>query len=102
MAARPVEISRVLPGVLAAISVAAFVLCAVGAVLWFAGGGGMPGPGDWAALRFTVMQAALSALCSVGLAIPVARALARRRCFCRPPVTSHFFTTVAAAAATLS
>ncbi|MBA85892.1 thiamine/thiamine pyrophosphate ABC transporter permease ThiP [Thalassobius sp. S69A] len=78
MAARPVEISRVLPGVLAAISVAAFVLCAVGAVLWFAGGGGMPGPGDWAALRFTVMQAALSALCSVGLAIPVARALARR------------------------
>lgn len=78
MAARPVEISRVLPGVLAAIFVAAFVLCSVGAVLWFAGGGGMPNPGDWAALRFTVMQAALSALFSVGLAIPVARALARR------------------------
>lgn len=31
-----------------------------------------------AVLRFTVMQAALSALISVGLAIPVARALARR------------------------
>jgi thiamine transport system permease protein len=34
---------------------------------------------DWAAVRFTVLQAALSALFSVGLAIPVARALARRR-----------------------
>ncbi|WP_209424598.1 thiamine/thiamine pyrophosphate ABC transporter permease ThiP [Pararhodobacter sp. SW119] len=34
---------------------------------------------DWAALRFTLLQAALSALISVVLAIPVARALARRR-----------------------
>lgn len=34
---------------------------------------------DWAALRFTVLQAVMSALISVGLAIPVARALARRR-----------------------
>jgi thiamine transport system permease protein len=39
----------------------------------------MPGPSDWAALRFTVTQAALSALVSTLLAIPVARALARRR-----------------------
>ncbi len=37
------------------------------------------GPADWAAVRFTVVQAALSALMSVGLAIPVARAIARRR-----------------------
>ena len=37
------------------------------------------GPADWAALRFTVLQAVLSALLSVGLAVPVARALARRR-----------------------
>lgn len=36
-------------------------------------------PADWAALRFTLLQATLSALLSVGLAIPVARALARRR-----------------------
>jgi len=36
------------------------------------------GPADWAAIRFTVLQAALSALISVVLAIPVARALARR------------------------
>lgn len=34
---------------------------------------------DWAAVRFTLLQAGLSALLSVGLAIPVARALARRR-----------------------
>lgn len=36
-------------------------------------------PADWAALRFTVLQASLSALVSVALAVPVARALARRR-----------------------
>ncbi len=36
-------------------------------------------PGDWAAVRFTVTQAILSALISVALAVPVARALARRR-----------------------
>jgi thiamine transport system permease protein len=37
------------------------------------------GPADWAAIRFTVLQAALSALISVALAIPLARALARRQ-----------------------
>lgn len=34
---------------------------------------------DWAAIRFTLWQAALSAALSVALAIPVARGLARRR-----------------------
>lgn len=38
-------------------------------------------PSDWSALRFTVVQAALSAGLSTLLAIPVARALHRRR-FC--------------------
>lgn len=33
---------------------------------------------DWSSLRFTVVQAALSALISVALAVPVARALARQ------------------------
>ena len=37
------------------------------------------GPSDWAAVRFTVVQAALSAAFSVAFAVPVARALARRR-----------------------
>ena len=36
-------------------------------------------PAEWLALRFTVMQAAISAVLSTALAIPVARALARRR-----------------------
>ena len=37
------------------------------------------GPSDWAALRFTVLQASLSALISITMAIPLARALIRRR-----------------------
>jgi thiamine transport system permease protein len=36
------------------------------------------GPADWAAIRFTLVQATLSAALSVALAVPVARALARR------------------------
>ena len=40
-------------------------------------------PADWAALRFTVLQAALSSALSCALAVPVARALARRRFFGR-------------------
>ena len=44
-----------------------------------AGGTGTLRAADLAALRFTLVQAALSALLSVALAIPVARALARRR-----------------------
>ena len=34
---------------------------------------------DWAALRFTLLQSVYSATLSVGLAIPIARALARRQ-----------------------
>ncbi len=41
-------------------------------------GSGLSGA-DWAAVRFTVMQAFVSAFLSIVLAIPVARALARRR-----------------------
>ncbi|MBW4707075.1 thiamine/thiamine pyrophosphate ABC transporter permease ThiP [Roseobacter sp. YSTF-M11] len=41
------------------------------------------GPAEWAAIRFTVLQAALSAILSVACAIPLARALARRRFFGR-------------------
>jgi len=37
------------------------------------------GPADWAAIRFTVHQAALSSALSVGLGVPLARALSRRR-----------------------
>lgn len=50
------------------------------AVVWLhAGSGGAFGQQDWTALRFTVTQAAASAAISVALAVPLARALWRRR-----------------------
>ncbi len=51
----------------------------LGAVAWRAEGWGGLGPADWAAVRFTLTQAVVSAVLSVALAVPVARALARRR-----------------------
>ncbi|MBV2359988.1 thiamine/thiamine pyrophosphate ABC transporter permease ThiP [Thalassococcus sp. CAU 1522] len=72
MASRPVA-------VIAALAVAGLTLGPVAAVLARAGGWAALGPGDLDALRFTVWQALLSALFSVALAIPAARALARRR-----------------------
>ncbi|MFP4404438.1 thiamine/thiamine pyrophosphate ABC transporter permease ThiP [Rhodosalinus sp.] len=59
--------------------VAIAVVVPLGAVLWRAGGAGWLGPADWAAVRFSLTQAVLSALLSVALAVPAARALARRR-----------------------
>ncbi|MBJ6372022.1 thiamine/thiamine pyrophosphate ABC transporter permease ThiP [Sedimentitalea arenosa] len=67
------------PGVGAAVLVAALILGTLVAVALRAEGGRGLGPADWAAVRFTLLQAALSALFSVALAVPVARALARRR-----------------------
>ncbi len=46
------------------------------------------GPADWAAVRFTVSQALISATISVAVAIPTARALARRRFRGRQLMTS--------------
>lgn len=67
----------------AAVLVAAVLLAlnlgALGAVAWRAEGAASWGAADWAALRFTLWQALLSAVFSVALAVPVARALARRR-----------------------
>ncbi|MCB6177870.1 thiamine/thiamine pyrophosphate ABC transporter permease ThiP [Rhodobacter sp. Har01] len=48
------------------------------AVAWAAGGVSLSAA-DWAALRFTVLQATVSSVVSVLLAVPVAKALARRR-----------------------
>ena len=53
-------------------------LACIGAVAITAGGPGRLGAADWAALRFTTLQAGLSALASVALAVPLARILARR------------------------
>ncbi|QGX99705.1 thiamine/thiamine pyrophosphate ABC transporter permease ThiP [Roseovarius faecimaris] len=67
------------PGRVAALAVAALILGTLLAVALRAETGRGLSFADWAALRFTVVQAALSALLSVALAVPVARALARRR-----------------------
>ncbi|MEW9920035.1 thiamine/thiamine pyrophosphate ABC transporter permease ThiP [Marimonas sp. MJW-29] len=70
-------------GVGAAALVVALILAALLAVMSRAELGAGFLPSDWAAIRFTVWQAFLSAVFSVVLAIPVARALARRRFFGR-------------------
>jgi thiamine transport system permease protein len=66
-------------GVSAALLVLALILLALGAVLSRAEVGAGLVASDWAAVRFTVLQAACSSVLSVLLAVPVARALARRR-----------------------
>ncbi|MFD3190271.1 thiamine/thiamine pyrophosphate ABC transporter permease ThiP [Sedimentitalea sp. HM32M-2] len=63
----------------AAALVAVLILGALLAVFLRAEPGRGLGAPDWAAVRFTVLQAGLSALFSVALAVPLARALARRR-----------------------
>lgn len=68
-----------IPAALAAALVAALVLAPLGAVVLRAGGLSALGPGDWAALWFTLWQAALSATLSCLIAVPLARALFRRR-----------------------
>ncbi|MCR9127191.1 MAG: thiamine/thiamine pyrophosphate ABC transporter permease ThiP [Rhodobacteraceae bacterium] len=67
------------PGRAAAGLVLALVAAALAAVVWRAEPGRGMGPSDWAAVRFTVVQALWSAAISVALAVPLARALARRR-----------------------
>ncbi|SEM59244.1 thiamine transport system permease protein [Gemmobacter aquatilis] len=57
----------------------AFVTLGPLAVVMAQAGSGGIGAADWAALRFTLWQAAWSAVASVVCAVPLARALARRR-----------------------
>ena len=78
MAGRTVAVSTG-PGIGAATLVVVLILGALLAVMVRAEAGRGLSPADWAAVRFTVWQAVLSAVFSVALAIPVARALARRR-----------------------
>ena len=82
MAGRAVAVRR-WPGIGAAALVAALVLGTLLAVALRAEAGRGLGPSDWAAIRFTLVQSVLSAAISVALAIPVARALSRRRFFGR-------------------
>lgn len=64
--------------IITALTVAGAVIVPVAAVLWRGGGVTALSAADWAAVRFTVWQAFWSAAISVALAVPVARALARR------------------------
>ncbi len=84
MARSVVSINRLKwPGTLAALLLMALVLGTLLVVALRAEDGTGLGAADWAAIRFTIVQAVISAALSVGLAIPVARALARRRFFGR-------------------
>ncbi|MDR0810018.1 MAG: ABC transporter permease subunit [Gemmobacter sp.] len=65
-------------GALIAAGLAALTLAPVAVVMARAGEARLA-PADLVALRFTITQAALSALASVAGAVPLARALARRR-----------------------
>ncbi len=76
MAAR---LRRVIAGRIVSAGLGALILGTLAAVAWQAGGLSGLGEWDWRAVRFTVWQAALSATLSAALAVPVARALARRR-----------------------
>jgi thiamine transport system permease protein len=79
MANRAGKVSAVTAGG-AAVAAALTLMCfgTLAAVFWRAGEAGI-GPADGAVIRFTVLQAAVSALISVVLAVPVARAFARRQ-----------------------
>lgn len=77
MAARVLAVTPSAGGVAAA-GLAAVILGTLAVVAHAAGGLSALGVWDWAAVRFTLWQAALSATLSALLAVPVARALARR------------------------
>lgn len=78
VSARPLGASPGLCARGAAAIVAALTLLPLAAVLVRGGGAAALGPADWAAVRFTLLQSTLSATISLALAVPVARALARR------------------------
>ena len=79
MARRVIAITRVaLAGWTALTCVLALSLGTLAIVAFRAEIGGSLGPAEWAAVRFTLLQASLSAAISIALAVPLARALSRR------------------------
>lgn len=77
--AQPLGAVRAIGGGLALALVASLTLGMVAVIALRAEPGRGLGPAEWSALRFTLLQALLSAGLSVVLAVPAARALARRR-----------------------
>lgn len=75
MASSPRPLNLAAPAL--AVLLLALVLAPLATVGW-QGAGMSLGPADWAAVRFSITQALLSAVFSTLLAIPVARAIARR------------------------
>lgn len=71
--------AALLGGGLALALVAALTLGTLAALALRAEPGRGLGPAEWAAVRFTLLQSLLSAALSCAAAVPVARALARRR-----------------------
>lgn len=76
--AGPVIAANRLPARLVALALALLVLGPM-VVVATQGGPASLGPADWAAVRFTLMQAGLSALLATALAVPLSRALMRRQ-----------------------
>jgi len=80
MAERAFKITPVIwGGAGAVLLLLTLILGPLGALLWRAESPAALGVADWAAVRFTLLQATLSAGISVAMAVPVARALARRK-----------------------
>lgn len=77
--ARPLRAERAVLGWSVAGGLAALVFGTLAAVVWQARGFGALGVWDLRAVWFTLWQAVVSATLSAALAVPVARALARRR-----------------------
>ncbi len=69
--------------IIASVLIGTFVILPLLAVWRQAEGTNSLGPADWSALRFTILQASLSAVLSCVLAVPLARALSRARFFGR-------------------
>lgn len=76
--AQPLRLG-ILPGILALAFVLALGLGSFAAVVLRAEGPTRFSAADWAALKFTLLQAFLSATLCIALGIPIARALARRQ-----------------------
>ena len=83
MAQRAVAVIRQVPSIATAALVLAVTLGATMVVALYADIGDGLSAADWSAIQFTVFQAIVSALVSVAIAIPTARALARRSFFGR-------------------
>ncbi len=76
--AQPIALKHRLIGHTVSLGILGLIVACAVSVALRADTGARINSADWAAIRFTIIQAALSAVLSVTLAIPASRALARR------------------------